>query len=74
MYKDMNGAEIKVGSRVRIHENEEFRAQYCPRNFIHHEFWVEKLIYDKYVIIRDWFFPVSCLEVIDEEDFYVAGN
>lgn len=65
MYKDMNGSPIKIGSYVRIHENEEFHRQCCPRDFIDCEFSVENLMYDKYAVICDWFFPVSCLEVIN---------
>lgn len=64
MYKDMNGTEIELGAKVRIFENEDFKKQCCPRDFINHEYHVEKLIYDKYVVIRDWFFPTSCLRVV----------
>lgn len=64
MYKDMDGTRIELGSKVMVFENEDFKRQYCPRDFIGKEWSVEKLIYDKYVVIRDWFFPTSCLKVI----------
>ena len=64
MYKDMNGTEIKLGSIVMIFDNEDFYRQHCPRDYIGKEWSVEKLIYDKYVVIRDWFFPTSCLRVV----------
>lgn len=68
MYKDMNGTKIELGAKVRILENEDFRNQCCPRDYIGKEWSVEKLIYDKYVIINDWFFPCSCL-VVQAENF-----
>lgn len=64
MYKDMNGTEIKLGAKVMVFENEDFKKQCCPRDFINHEYFVEKLIYEKYAVIQDWFFPVSCLKVV----------
>lgn len=63
MYKDMNGTEVKLGAKVRIFDGDDYRKQCCPLDYVGKEFAVERLVYDKYVVINGWFIPCSCIVI-----------